>query len=294
MKFTGPIPPMVTPFDDKGALDIDAHLHNVQQWSSAGLKGFLVMGSNSEAAYLEESEKLDLIRHTVAQVGGKAKVLVGTGMESTRGTLELTNKAAALGADAALLLTPFYYREAMSEQALIRHFFAIADHSDIPVLLYNVPKYTGINVSSALVREISQHPNIIGMKDSSGNIGQLVQFQAAAADDFQVLVGTAAVWYPALDLGATAGIMALANCAPAECLEVERLFAAGEKEAAKALYRTLVPVNALVTGNLGVAALKYACDLRGFRGGKVRSPLSELTDTQKKLVEKTLTDAGLI
>lgn len=294
MTFTGPIPPMVTPFDEKGNVDIDAHLHNVQQWSDAGLQGFLVMGSNSEAAYLETDEKLDLIRHTVTQVGKSAKVLVGTGMESTRSTIALTNAAAALGADAALLLTPFYYREAMSEQALIRHFFEIANHSDIPILLYNVPKYTGINVSSALVREISEHPNIIGMKDSSGNIGQLVQFQQAAASSFQVLVGTAAVWYPALDLGTTAGIMALANCAPAECLEVERLFHAGERDAARTLYQTLVPVNALVTGNMGVAALKYACELRGIRGGKVRAPLSELSDAQKKIVEQTLSAANLI
>ncbi len=294
MNFSGPIPPMVTPFDASGALDLAAHLHNLQHWMTAGLNGFLVMGSNSEAAYLDESEKLELIRETVALTGKDSRVLVGTGMESTRATLSLTNKAAALGAHAALLLTPFYYREAMSEQVLIRHFFEIADHSDIPILLYNVPKYTGINVTPALVREISQHPNITGMKDSSGNIGQLIQFQAVAAEDFQILVGTAAVWYPALDLGVEAGIMALANLAPAECLQVQQLFAAGEKEKAKALYRKLVPVNAIVTGKLGVAALKYACELRGIKGGMVRKPLAELTDPEKKLVEKALEGADLI
>lgn len=294
MKFSGPIPPMVTPFDAQGALDMDAHVSNLAYWTNAGIKGFLVMGSNSEAAYLEEEEKLELIRQTVQHTPDDSAVLVGTGMESTRGTIALTNKAAALGADAALLLTPFYYREAMSEDVLIRHFLEIADHTDVPILLYNVPKYTGINVSAALVREISQHPNIIGMKDSSGNIGQLVQFQSAIDADFQILVGTAAVWYPALDLDVRAGIMALANLAPAECLKVQQLFESGDRDGAKDLYRKLVPVNALVTGKLGVAALKYACELRGIKGGLVRRPLSDLTDTQKNLVENTLRKAALI
>ncbi len=288
MTFKGVIPPMITPFHENGKIDFEAHTYNVNRWSGAGLGGMLVMGSNSEAVFLSENEKLDLVKITVDNTPEDFAVLAGTGMESTIGTIDLTNKVAAKGAVGALVLTPNFYKGHMTDGALIAHFTEVADQTAIPILIYNVPKYTGINVSKKVVAELSQHPNITGMKDSSGNIGQLVQLQAIAADDFQILTGTASIWLPALQLGVEAAIMALANCAPEACVRVQSLYEAGEWKAAEDLYRLLVPVNHAVTAGFGIAGLKYACASNGYESGFVRSPLSELSNGQKEELDAIL------
>lgn len=293
LSFKGAIPPMITPFSADGRLDLDAHIYNLGKWNEARLGGYLVLGSNSEAAYLSEQEKLNLIEATVMHAKEGRPVIAGTGMESTLETIKLTNKAAAIGAQAALLLTPFYYKGKMSDSAIIRHFLTIADDSDIPIMLYNVTKFTGINVSSRVVTEISAHPNILGMKDSSGNIGQLIHFQKAAQNSFQVLTGTASIWYPALSLGVKAAVMALANCAPKECAQIQEYYEAGQLEEAKALYRRMVPLNTAVTGAFGIAGLKYVCDKVGLKGGCVRSPLSELSIEEKIKLDAIIKEAGL-
>ena len=293
LKLKGAIPPMITPFQSDGRMDLEAHIYNLKKWNEVSLGGYLVLGSNSEAVYLSEQEKLQLIEATVQHAAEGRPIIAGTGMESTIETIRLTNKAAALGAQAALLLTPFYYKAKMSEHAIIHHFLSIAEHSDIPIMLYNVTKFTGINVSSRVVTEVSAHPNIIGMKDSSGNIGQLIHFQKAAMNDFQVLTGTASIWYPALSLGVEAAVMALANCAPKECVQIQEWYEAGRLEEAKALYRRMVPLNSAVTGTFGIAGLKYICELAGFRSGAVRSPLGELTVEEKKKLDYIYAEAGM-
>lgn len=279
---------MITPFTAAGELDLVAHERNIDRWNKSGLAGYLVLGSNSEAAYLSEAEKLELIAATAQYARPGAVILAGTGMESTRETIDLTNRAARAGAHAALLLTPFYYRSHTSEVDLLRHFETVADQTDIPVLVYNVPKYTGVNVSPKFVAAVSRHPNIIGMKDSTGDLGQLIRFQAAADPSFQILVGTASVWYPALTLGVRAAIMALANCAPEECVAVQHLYNIGKAAEAEALHRRLVPVNQAVTGTYGIAGLKYACSVRGFEGGHVRAPLSDLDDKGKEVMREVI------
>ncbi len=290
----GAIPPMITPFTAKGDLDLDAHIFNLQKWNEIELGGYLVLGSNSETAYLSEVEKIELIRATVYHARDDRPVLAGTGLESTRETIRFTNKAGELGVDAALILTPFYYRARMGDTAIINHFLALADACEIPILLYNVPKYTGVNVSSKVIAEISQHPNIIGMKDSTGNIGQLVNFQKVAHTDFQILTGTASVWYPALSLGVKAAVMALGNCAPRQCVKIQEYYEAGQLEEAASLYRQMVPVNTAITATYGIAGLKYACTKTGLKGGYVRSPLSELTEGEKSRLDKILIEGGLI
>lgn len=290
---SGVIPPMITPFDKSGEVDYLAHIHNVKKWNTSELAGYLVLGSNSEAVYLNEKEKLNLIEKTAEYAPSNRIILAGTGMESTKETIHLTNEAARAGAHAALVVTPFYFRSQMTSQALIDHYTAIADASSIPILIYNVTKYTGINISPSTVGVLSQHPNIIGMKDSSGSIPQLLQFQASAASDFNILVGTASAWYPALNLGVKAAIMALANCAPEACIQVQQLFQEGKTKVAEALYRKIFPVNTAVTATFGVAGLKYACSQLGFKGGYVRQPLSELTDKEKAAIDGILTNADL-
>jgi 4-hydroxy-2-oxoglutarate aldolase len=288
IRFKGVIPPMITPFSPDGTVDYPALERNIAQWNQAGLGGYLVLGSNSEAASLSETEKLELIARSAAAMLPQHVLLAGTGMESTVETIRLSNLAAREGAQAALVLTPFYYKDSLSDEAQIRHFQEVADKVHIPVLIYNVPKYTNINVSNRVIEVLSQHPNIIGMKDSSGNIAQLVEFQRVADPRFQILTGTAGVWYPALVLGVQAGIMALANCAPAELVEVQSLFEAGHPAAAEALYRKWVPVNHAVTATYGVAGLKYACTLRGYAAGEVRSPLQPLSDKGKEAIAQLL------
>ena len=161
-------------------------------------------------------------------------------------------------------------------------------------MLYNVTKFTGINVSSKVVTEISGHPNIIGMKDSSGNISQLVHFQKAALPDYQVLTGTAGIWYPALTLGVTAAVMALANCAPKECVQIQEYYEAGQLKEAEALYRRMVPLNTAITATFGIAGLKYVCSKIGLKGGAVRSPLSELTADEKNRLDAIVEEAGCL
>ncbi len=291
-KLTGVIPPMITPFKENGDVDYDAFLHNLYKWNHSELYGYLVLGSNSETAYLNEQEKRKLIELTVSHAKSGRFIVAGTGMESTRATIELTNHAATLGANAALVLTPFYYISKMTDEVLITFFTDVADHSDIPILIYNVNKFTHINVSAHVVKILSQHPNIIGMKDSSGNVPQLIGYQKVMSPGFNLMTGTAGIWYPALRLGVSAGILALANILPDECTRVQREFSAGNDQAAEALYRRFFPVNNAITATYGIAGLKYVADLMGYIGGYVRKPLLPLTESERQSLEKVLSETG--
>ena len=296
MDFTleGVYPPMLTPFKEDGQLDIESHLFNMARWNATPLSGYLVLGSNSEAAYLTEREKLILIEKTAEVVPDDRLLIAGTGMESTQETIALTQKAAERGAKAALILTPFYYLGNMTDVALTQHFLKIADTVDIPILIYNVPKFAHINVSNHLLTELKDHPNIIGMKDSAGNIGQIIQYQSIIDKNFHILVGTAALWYPALTLGIKGGIMALANIFPKECFQIQSLVKQGKWQEAEKLYRILYPVNQAITATFGVSGLKYAADLLGYKGGYVRSPLLPLNEPQKLAIEEIIKRTDLI
>lgn len=294
VQIKGVIPPMITPFKENGDLDYDGHVKNMLKWNKSNLAGYLVLGSNSETVYLTEEEKLKLVELTVKYAKEGRLILVGTGMESTRETISLTNKAAKLGAHAALILTPFYYGSNMNDKAIIKFFTEVADNTEIPILIYNVTKFTHFNISANAVKELCKHPNIIGMKDSNGDIAQLVKFKSVITDDFNLLVGTASAWYPALTLGIKASIMALANCAPDECIEVQKYYDDGEQDKAKETYIRMFPVNAAVTATYGVAGLKYACDLTGYEGGYVRGPLLPLNEEDKKKVSGILCESQLM
>jgi len=294
LQIEGVIPPMITPFKEDGAVDYDKHIFNMQRWNQDRLAGYLVLGSNSESGYLSEEEKIKMIELTVANAKKGRLILAGTGMESAVETIRLTNTAAKLGAHAALVLTPFYYIDKMGDEAQIKFFSHVADRADIPVLIYNVPKFTHVNVSAKVVKELSAHPNILGMKDSTGNVPQLVSFQAVMAEGFNLMVGTVSSWFPALTLGVEGGIFALANCAPNPCAEVQEHFAAGNWEAARETYVRIFPVNHAVTATYGVSGLKYAADLLGYQGGCVRNPLLPPKEAEKEAIRGILKTAGLL
>lgn len=290
----GVIPPVITPFKENDEVDYEKFSSNIKKWNSKDLAGVLVLGSNGETAYLREEEKLELIKLAVENTDDDKIVMVGTGLESTEMTIELTNKAAKLGADCALLLTPNYYGGKMDDEAQLAYFKEVADNTEIPILIYNVTKFTHINISPKVVSELSKHKNIIGMKDSSGDVKQLIQFMNAGLDqEFNLLVGTAAAWYPALAVGVKASVMALANCCPDECIEVQKLFEEGKNEESLELYKKMYPVNSAVTGGYGIAGLKYVCDELGFEGGFTRKPLLPLKDREKVELDSIIKKAEL-
>jgi len=280
-KIKGVMPPMITPFKENGDVDYNAFVSNIQKWNSDKMAGYLVIGSNSETCYLNEEEKLELVKLTVESAAPGRVVMAGTGLESARETITFTNKCAKLGADSALVLTPHYYGGSMTTKALVKFFTAVADASDIPILLYNVSKFTGVNVSAEAVAELSKHPNIVGMKDSNGDVPQLATFLRVADPSFQVMTGTFSAWYPALALGVTGIISAMANCCPNEIADVQELFDAGNWESARDLYQRMFSVNGAVTGPFGIAGLKFATDYCGYAGGYVRNPLSDSSEDDK-------------
>jgi 4-hydroxy-2-oxoglutarate aldolase len=294
LQLKGVLPPMVTPFKENGDVDYDSFIYNIRSWNESKLTGYLVLGSNSETAYLSHEEKIKLIELTIENAASHKHVMVGSGLESIRETIKLTNRAAMLGANSAILLTPFLYCGKMDTLALVNYFTTVSDNTDIPVLIYNVPKFTHVNIGADALAKLSEHPNIIGIKDSSGDVPQLATFKQISANDFNVMVGTASAWYPALALGIKAGVHALANCCPNECAEVQEAFEEGNWEEARNIYLRMLPVNAAVTDRFGIAGLKYACDLLGFKGGYVRSPLQQLSDSQKEGLKEILKTAKVL
>ena len=293
MNLSGILPPMITPFKQNGDMDYEAFVFNMEKWNQTGLSGYVVLGSNSETAFLNEEEKLKLVELAVKHSGGRT-IMAGTGMETPRDTIELTNKAAALGADCALLLTPCYYNTAMTSAALYEYFAEVADKCKIPILLYNVTKFTKVNISPDLFGKLAKHPNIVGAKDSNGDVPQFASYmRAIAGEDFKIFVGTAAALYPALTLGAVGGILALANCCPVESVEVYDEFKEGNLNTALEIYQRMFPINTAVTATYGIAGLKHACSLLGFQGGYVRRPLLELNEKDKEAIKAILEKAGI-
>ncbi|MCL1993947.1 MAG: dihydrodipicolinate synthase family protein [Spirochaetes bacterium] len=287
---------MVTPFKANGDLDTDAFVSNVNKWNEDKMAGYLVIGSNSETVYLSEEEKLELVKLTVHNAKKDRFVMVGSGMDSARETVRLTNKCAKLGAHCALVLTPFYYGPFMDSKAMIRFFTEVADNSDIPILIYNVSKFTNVNIGADAVAELSRHKNIVGIKDSNGDVPQLATFLRVADPSFQVMTGTFSAWYPALAMGTTGIISAMANCCPNEIAETQELYEAGKHKEAFEFYQRMFPVNGAVTGGFGIAGLKYACDYLGYKGGSVRNPLADCNASQQEqiraIIEKALPGKG--
>ena len=287
----GVIPPLVTPFSSDGAVDRGAFEANLEAYARHDLAGYLVLGSSGEASSLTDDEKLELVR-VARRASGARPLLVGTGVDSTRGTIELTRKAADAGADIALVLTPYYYKAQMTPAALRSHFEAVADASPIPVMLYSVPVFTGIAFPTALVESLGGHPRIIGMKESSGDMDLLGRILAVAPPTFRVACGAAPVLYPAVCLGAHAAILALACCAPAASAALFRASAAGDHAAARRIQAAVLPLAVAVTSTYGIAGLKRAMDLAGLQGGAVRSPLQPAPAEADAVLKRLLAQAN--
>ena len=289
----GCFPPIPTPFDADGRVDHDNLALNLEKWQKTPLTGFLVLGSNGEAVLLNREEKLEIWKTAGQAIDSEHLFIAGTGCNATGETLELTERAAHLGADAAMVVTPYYYKARMDHKALVVHYTAIADRSPIPIILYNVPAFTGVDLSAETIIELAQHPNIIGMKESSGNVVKMGQVFYKSGD-FQVLAGSGSFLLPALTVGAVGGVMALAAVAPHPLEEIIESFQKGNMKRARDIQFGLISANAAVTARFGIAGLKAALDLIGMYGGPVRPPLLPLGKKQKTALEKIMKEAGIL
>ncbi|MBI4471455.1 MAG: dihydrodipicolinate synthase family protein [Acidobacteria bacterium] len=281
------VPPMVTPFDENGVIRYDSFEANIEKYLEAGIDGFLVLGSNGESVYLEHSEKLRLIEAARKRVPASKMLLAGAGVETTQKTIELTKEAADLGVDGVLVKNPFYYKSAMTFDVYHAHYTAVADASPVPVVIYNVPVYTGISLESKLVVELAKHPNIRGLKESSGDV-KLISEVVWSTDParFSVVAGAAPVLFPNLVIGARGGIVALACASPKATLALYRAFAANDFRKAASIQRIIATPAAAVTSKYGIAGLKAAMALEGFQPGIPRRPLLPLKQAQREDLEQ--------
>lgn len=286
LKLNGIFPPLPCSFDKKENLALDKMQDNIKTLSSYELSGFLVLGSNGELVNLSEKEKSTVYNIAREAIPSDKIMIAGTGGQSTRETIILTKSAAQAGADAVLILNPFYYKGLMTVDALKNHYHAVADASSVPIILYNMPANSGMDMSANTIIELSSHPNIIGMKDSGGNVVKLGDIKYRAKPEFQILAGSAGFLIPAMSIGAVGGILALANIAPNHCIDMYKAFNSGDIEKARNIQLKIISVNDAVTRKWGIPALKEAMDYLGLYGGPSRKPILPLNpDSKAELID---------
>jgi 4-hydroxy-2-oxoglutarate aldolase len=293
-KLKGAYAPIPTPFEVNEEISYGKLKSNLDKWAASKLDGLVICGSNGEFPLLDEAEKIELFGFARKNFPAGRGIIAGTGCESLQATLRLTNKAAEVGCDAALVLTPWYYKGGMNNDVLKAFFTELADKSKIPVILYNMPRNTGVEMNSALISDLSKHQNIIGIKDSSGNIVQIAETIKHSAKDFAVFAGSASFLYSSLMLGAAGGTMALANCLPDKCVELIELFTKGEHQKAQELQILLLDINAAVTSKFGIGGMKAACELMGLYGGPLRKPLRPASADVVAQIKEMLVKVGAL
>ncbi len=284
MDLSGIYPALTTPFAADGSVSLADLKHNIERYNRTDLSGYVVLGSTGENVLLSRAE-MDGILAAVKEVAGKEKRLIaGTGAESTVETIDRTKRAAELGYQVALVKTPYYYKPMYSAETYIAHFRRVADASPIPVLLYSVPIYTGVSLEAPEVAVLAEHPNIVGIKDSSAHVQRIGEMVAAAPASFQILTGGAAVVLPSLTVGARGAILALASALPEKCVALYDLVRRGQAEHARELQNILLKASKVIVSDAGIAGVKFVMDQRGYRGGLPRLPLLPASETSKQRI----------
>lgn len=300
-KLHGILIPFTTPFDAEGGVDARALRANVGRWTGTGVSGYVALGSTGERAHLDEDERLTLVGAAREAVPAESAFVVGVGAHSTRQTIREAEAAARAGADAVLVITPHFYRASMTQEALLRHYRAAADASPVPLILYNIPQNTGVALAPETVARLSEHENVAGIKDSSGDMLGFAEMlrQAGAGGherqrgrEFLLATGHAGVLYPALAAGAGGAVLAVACVVPELCVAVYRAFRAGDHARARSLGERLLPVARAVTTRYGIGGLKFALDLRGYAGGEVRAPLQMPDAAARSEIARLLEEAA--
>jgi 4-hydroxy-2-oxoglutarate aldolase len=291
MKLQGIFPPIATAFDSEGNLFRAKIKHNVEKWNQTTLSGYVVCGSSGESVLLTTEEKLQLWGW-VAEYAAPGKLLIaGTGAESVRETVELTNRAAGLGYQVAMVRTPHFYKNLLSGgEAQALYYRAVADQAKIPVMIYNLPRATGVDIPAETVAALSAHPNIVGVKESSGSLEKLMYMIQEAQPGFQVLTGSAQTLAPSLAVGAAGAVLAFANAAPYAAIAIWEAHRAREFDAAMDWQRRIARAAVLVTVKHGIPGMKYAMDLNGYYGGPPRLPLIPPGPEAKREIEEAFQD----
>jgi 4-hydroxy-2-oxoglutarate aldolase len=286
---SGIYPPLPTFFDAQDELDLVTLRRHVLRLGESGVAGYVVMGTNGEAVHLTTEERRLMIETARDVAGENAPILAGCGEQSTRATIANCQQAARSGADAALVLPPFYFKGRMDSRALIAHYRTVADNSPLPVVIYNMPASTGgLDLDATTICTLAEHLNIIGVKDSAGNMVKLTQIYSETPSRFRVFAGSAGYLLPALAVGAVGAVAALANVFPREVCRLQELFNDGKIEEARLLQARLVPANTAVTATYSVPGLKAALELTAGYGGRPRSPLLPLTEQERTQLAKIL------
>jgi 4-hydroxy-2-oxoglutarate aldolase len=292
-KLQGVFAALTTPFEDD-KISIKYFRKNIKKYNTYDLTGYVIAGSSGEAAYLTDEESLVLVKEALDSSAPEKKIIVGTARESTSSTIAFTNNMSDLGIHAALIRTPSYFKSVMTSEALKRHYYTIADEAQIPIIPYHIPQVTGLTIEQQLVIELSKHPNIIGIKDSSGNLPFLGEVIPNLPPDFSYLLGAGSVFLFGLLLGASGGILRLADVIPGLCTTIYNDFLAGESEKASTLQQDIIPLNNAIIQTHGIPGTKYAMDLLGFFGGPPRGPILPLDANGKNAIEKILKRLNLI
>lgn len=284
----GVFPPIPTPFDADGKILHDKLRANLARWNETGLHGFVVLGSNGEYVMLNEAERAAVWETARAAIPRNKIFFAGTGAESTQTAIALTKRAAEIGADYAMVVTPHYYKSQLNPPALINHYRVIADASPIPIILYNFPPSTGIDLDASTVIRLSEHPNIVGIKDSSGLVAKYGEIIKGARKDFALIAGSGSYFYPSLCIGAVGCVPALGNVAPRECVALYNAFCSGKHEDARALQARLLALNSAVTTRWSVPGLKAALDEIGLYGGPPRLPLRAMGEEDRRALKEII------
>jgi 4-hydroxy-2-oxoglutarate aldolase len=290
-KLQGILPPIATPFDHRGELYQAKVQHNVEKWNRTGLAGYVVCGSTGESVYLTTEEKLQLWRWVAEYAASDKVLLCGTGVESVRETVALTNAAADMGYKAAMVRTPHYYKNLIHRmESQVLYFRAVADQAKIPIMIYNWPQVTGVDISPDAVATLSQHPNIFAIKESSGSLEKCIQMLQEVKPGFQVFTGSAPILAPSLAIGCSGAVLAFANAAPYATISIWEAHRSREFAAAMDWQKRILRAAQLVTVKYGIPGLKYAMDLNGYYGGPPRLPLCVPTPEAKKEIEAAFVD----
>jgi len=288
MNLSGVFPALTTPYAADGSVSIEDLKHNIRKYNATGVAGYVAIGSTGESVLLSRKET-DAVLVTVKESAAPGKLLIaGTGAEGTAETIDRTKRAAELGYQVALVKTPYYYKPAYKPEVYIAHFRRVADASPIPVMLYSVPQFTGVTLEAPEIGILAQHPNIIGIKESSGVVQRAAEILAAAPPPFKLLVGSASMMFPSMILGAVGAILALASPLPAQCVALFDAVREGDLEKARVLQASILPASKLIVAQCGIPGVKYAMDQAGYRGGIPRLPLLPPNEEQKQAIRSLM------
>ena len=286
--YHGILLPVTTPFAADEEFDRRGLTENLNKWNTSGITGYIILGSTGERVNLDEREYVEVIETARQAVPREFAFIAGAGQQSTRGTIREIDVAARAGAEAVLVITPHYYRAAISQDALVSHYTAVADASSIPIILYSMPDLTGITIEPETAARLSAHENIVGIKDSSADVAKLAETVRLVPDDFAVMIGNGTVFSEALQAGARAGILAVGCVAPQLCVAIYEAVQAGDIDRASAFQAALTPLARAVTKTYGIGGLKAALEMIGYVGGAVRAPLQRPSEVARDEIAQLL------